>query len=232
MDEVPTTRKSARAAEHSGQAEHLLFPRNSLILSRGAGPTCSGRFGRPHLRSVVLLQVAWRDQFVRNRSSLSKPPAVGFPSNYLDPATIDLNALQAFHIRALNPTAKEPMVQQWSAGVQRQTGAWLAEVDYVGTKSTHLDVIYDYNQPTIANGVSSGVAPYANFGQVEYTTPIGFGNYNGLQACLIRQMTKGLSVRAAYTYSRSLDNAPEELETNSGDPPFLGFWPSLDEREK
>lgn len=35
------------------------------------------------------------------------------------------------------------MVQQWSAGVQRQTGAWLAEVDYVGTKSTHLDVIYD-----------------------------------------------------------------------------------------
>ncbi|MGA2729295.1 MAG: hypothetical protein ABSE96_15920 [Terracidiphilus sp.] len=176
--------------------------------------------------------MAWRDQFVRNRSSLSKPPAVGFPSNYLDPATIDLNALQAFHIRALNPTAKEPMVQQWSASVQRQTGACLAEVDYVGTKFTHLDVIYDYNQPTIANGVSSGVAPYANFGQVEYTTPIGFGNYNGLQACLIRQMTKGLSVRAAYTYSRSLDNAPEELETNSGDPPFLGFWPSLDEREK
>jgi hypothetical protein len=26
-------------------------------------------------------------------------------------------------------------------------------------------------------------------------------------------------VRAAYTYSRSLDNSPEELESNSGDPP-------------
>jgi len=89
----------------------------------------------------------------------------------------------------------------------------------VGTKSTHLDVIYDYNQPIISGGVSTGVQPYTNFGQVEYTTPYGFGNYNGLQASLVRQMVNGLSVRAAYTYSRSLDNTPEELESNSGDPP-------------
>jgi hypothetical protein len=32
-------------------------------------------------------------------------------------------------------------------------------------------------------------------------------------------MHNGLSVRAAYTYSHSLDNTPEELETNSGDAP-------------
>src|SRR5215469_14553373 len=32
-------------------------------------------------------------------------------------------------------------------------------------------------------------------------------------------MTNGLSVRGAYTYSRSLDNSPQELESNSGDPP-------------
>ena len=30
-------------------------------------------------------------------------PSVGFPSNFLDPSTINLNALQAFHIRAVNP---------------------------------------------------------------------------------------------------------------------------------
>ena len=79
----------------------------------------------------------------------------------------------------------------------------------------------------ISGGISTQVQPYSNFGQVEYTSPIGFGNYNGLQGSLTRQMTNGLSLRAAYTYSRSLDNTPQELESNSGDPPDgrnYGAW--------
>ena len=183
-------------------------------------------------------QLALNPPFLINKTQASTTtsvitPEVGFPSNYLDPTTIDFNNLQAFHIRALNPAAKEPMVQQWSGGFQHQIGKWQAEADYVGTKSTHLDVIYDYNQPVVqaskvvfvpdpknpSSGKTVPEIPYLNFGQVEYTTPIGYGNYNGLQASLTRQMSKGISFRAAYTYSRSLDNSPEELESNSGDPP-------------
>jgi len=170
-------------------------------------------------------QLALNPPFLVNKTPSSNTvpvlqPEVGFPTNFLDPTTINFNSLQNFHIRALNPTAKEPMVQQWSFGVQRELGSkWLAEVDYVGTKSTHLDVIYDYNQPIISGGVSTKVVPYPDFGQVEYTSPIGFGNYNGLQASLSRNMSNGLSLHAAYTYSHSLDNTPEEEETNSGDPP-------------
>ena len=147
-------------------------------------------------------------------------PAVGFSSNFLDPSTINFNALQAFHIRASATHDPTPNIQQWSLGFQREIGsAWAAQVDYVGTKSTHLDVLSNYNQPIIAGNVSTGVIPYPNFGQVEFTSPIGFGNYNGLQASLTRRFTNGLSVRAAFTHSRSLDNTPEELETNSGDAP-------------
>ena len=98
-------------------------------------------------------------------------------------------------------------------------GKWLGEVDYVGTKSTHNNLIYDYNQPLIVNNAVTTTVPYTNFGQVEYTTPIGHGNYNGLQASLTHAMSNGLSVHAAYTYSRSLDNTPEELENNPGGPP-------------
>jgi len=155
----------------------------------------------------------------------------GFPSNYLDPSTIDLNNLTAFHIRSLNPNDPTPYVQQWSLGIQRAIGnSWTAEVDYVGTKSTHLDLIRNYNQPMISGntvesttdpntGKTIPVIPYSNFGLIEYTDPIGYGNYNGLQASLKRRFQNGLSVQAAYTYSHSLDNAPEELETNSGDAP-------------
>ncbi|HEX4021510.1 MAG TPA: carboxypeptidase regulatory-like domain-containing protein [Acidobacteriaceae bacterium] len=147
-------------------------------------------------------------------------PAIGFPSNFLDPSAINFNNLTAFHIRSVPVNDPDPSVQQWSLGVQREFGsAWVAEVDYVGTKSTHLDVIRNYNQPLIENNVSTGTVPYTNFGQIEWTSPIGHGNYNGLQASLTRRFSNGWNLRAAFTHSRSLDNTPEELESNSGDAP-------------
>jgi hypothetical protein len=155
-------------------------------------------------------------------------PETGFPANFLDPTTIDFGNLTSFHIRAVDQKDPTPMIQQWSLGFQRQLGSsWLAEVNYVGTRSTHLDTLSDFNQPLIANNVSTNVVPYANFGYVEYTNPIGVGKYNGLEATLSRRFTNGLSVRLAYTYSRSLDNTPEELESNSGGPPNgrnYGAW--------
>jgi hypothetical protein len=111
-------------------------------------------------------------------------------------------------------------VQQWSLGLQREfADHWTAELDYVGTKSTHLDLIYDYNQPFVVSNISTGKIPYPNFGYIEYTTPVGYGNYNGLQGSVARKATRGLSLRASFTYSRSLDDTPEELETSSGGAP-------------
>jgi hypothetical protein len=158
-------------------------------------------------------------QLVSNTTPVLQP-SVGFPANFLDPTTVNFSNLTAYHIRSVPVSDPEPYVQQWSFGVQRQIGQpWVAEVDYVGTKSTHLDVIRNYNQPFISGGVSTGVVPYPNFGQIEWTSPIGYGNYEGLQASLTRHITNGLEVRAAFTHSRSLDNTPEELESNSGDAP-------------
>jgi len=170
-------------------------------------------------------ELALNPPFLINKQLVSNTtpvltPSVGFPTNFLDPSTVDFTNLTAYHIRSAPTSDPEPYVQQWSAGIQRQFGQnWAAEVDYVGTKSTHLDVIRDYNQPIISGGVSTGVVPYTNFGQIEWTSPIGYGNYNGLQASLTRHMATGLEVRAAFTHSRSLDNTPEELESNSGDAP-------------
>ena len=170
-------------------------------------------------------QLALNPPFLINKTLASNTapvikPEVGFPANFLDPTTIDFGNLTSFHIRAMNQDDPTPMIQQWSFGVQRQIGnSWLAEVNYVGTRSTHLDVLSDFNQPTIVGNVSTGVAPYSNFGYVEYTSPLGAGKYNGLEATLSRRFSNGLSMRLAYTYSRSLDNTPEELESNSGAAP-------------
>ncbi|MGA8528932.1 MAG: TonB-dependent receptor [Acidobacteriaceae bacterium] len=170
-------------------------------------------------------ELALNPPFLINKQLVSNTapvlsPSTGFPSNFLDPSTVDFSNLTAYHIRSVPLSDPDPYVQQWSFGVQRQVGQnWVGEVDYVGTKSTHLDVIRDYNQPLISGGVSTGVVPYPNYGQIEWTSPIGYGNYNGLQASLTHHMAKGLEIRAAFTHSRSLDNTPEELESNSGDAP-------------
>lgn len=173
-------------------------------------------------------QLALNPPFLINKSpavaSNSTTPAlvaqVGFPSNFLDPATLNLSQLQAYHLRTMNPHAPTPNIQQWSLGFQRELpGNFTAEVNYVGTKSTHLDVLSDLNQPSIARPGSPSKVPYTNFGYIEYTNSIGYGNYNGLESSIARRFSSGLSLRGAYTYSQSLDNTPQELESNSGAPP-------------
>lgn len=130
----------------------------------------------------------------------------GFPANFLNPA--DLN-LQNAHIRAANPNMPNAMVQQWSFGIQRELPSnFFVELNYVGTHSTHLQELSDLNMPV------NGVLPYPNFGYIEYNNAIANGHYNGLEASLTHRFSKGLQFRLAYTWSRSIDDAPEELVGN------------------
>jgi len=93
-------------------------------------------------------------------------------------------------------------------------------------------VLDDLNQPTFSNDITTNVSPFPNFGYIEYQNSIGFGNYNGLEATGARRFSNGFSLRAAYTYSHSLDNAPQELENNSGAPPdgrnYTGWYSRSD----
>jgi hypothetical protein len=143
----------------------------------------------------------------------------GFPANSLDPNQPGL--LGRVRVRAVDPATPTPYVQQWSLGVQREL-PWslLGEVDYVGTHSSHLNVLADFNQPFFnPDGSSTGVKPFSGFGYIEYQRSVGFGKYNGIEATLERRFRQGFSLRFAYTYSRSIDNTPQELENNSGASP-------------
>ncbi|MCV4698222.1 hypothetical protein OFB92_34440, partial [Escherichia coli] len=55
--------------------------------------------------------------------------STGFAADTLSPANVDVRRVQ---LRAANPDASTPYMQQWSLGVQRQFGRdWLAEISYV-----------------------------------------------------------------------------------------------------
>lgn len=132
----------------------------------------------------------------------------GFPATWLNPADINY---QLTHIRTVDPRTKTPYVQEWSFGVQRKLPAqFVLAVDYVGTKSTYLNTLSDLNEPV------NGVVPYPNFGELEYQRALGNGSYNAMQVALTRRFAGGFSMNVNYTWSRSIDDAPEELETSSG----------------
>ena len=68
--------------------------------------------------------------------------------------------------------------------------------------------ILDLNMPV------NGVLSYPNFGYIEYNNAVANGHYNGLEASLTRRFSHGLQFRLAWTWSRSIDDAPEELVGN------------------
>jgi hypothetical protein len=157
--------------------------------------------------------------FTSNTTTPAATFTTGFPSNTLDPATVQLAQVQ---LRAANPNASTSYIQQYSIGFQRElAGDWLAEVAYVGSKGTHLFTLRDLNQPLPGqtNLPRAQRFPFPAFGLVEYRDDNGISNYNSMEATLDKRFRRGYTIRAAYTFSKSLDNSFEHL-TSGGSNSF------------
>ena len=160
--------------------------------------------------------------FINNNISLAStaltpvfPLDSGFPTTFLNPADINYKFL---HIRTTNPDDPRPYVQQWSFGFQRElTHNLFLEADYVGSKGSHLLTLSDLNQfenngqQVLLNANKQPILPYPNFGLLEYSQNDGNSSYNGLDLTVERRFTAGLSMRLAYTWSKSIDDTAEEL---------------------
>jgi outer membrane receptor protein involved in Fe transport len=128
----------------------------------------------------------------------------------LDPSAVNLTAVR---VRAVNPEAQNPSVDQWNLGIQRLL-PWnmVVTVDYVGTKGTHLSILRNLNQQRFnADGTGSGVIPYPALGPIEYRDNVGNSSYHGGELTVEKRFSQGLSFHAAYTYSKSIDQAQEHL---------------------
>jgi len=117
------------------------------------------------------------------------------------------------------------LVQEWTLDVQRQLGSsWLFDLGYVGTRGTHLVSETDPNQPVnlssfpnpsaadqqaILAACSTGACPrpYPYLSGFSYTQSAGSSIYHALQFKAERRFSRGLSLLASYTYSKSMDDA-------------------------
>ncbi|MDQ6699964.1 MAG: carboxypeptidase regulatory-like domain-containing protein, partial [Acidobacteriota bacterium] len=101
-----------------------------------------------------------------------------------------------------------PYIQQWNLSVQKELpGATLLEVNYVGSRGTHLWGAYQANEPLPGPGSVNDRRPYAQFSRapINRIAPWVKSTYQGTSTRLEKRFSKGVGFLAAFTFGRSLD---------------------------
>ena len=124
-----------------------------------------------------------------------------------------------------DPDFKESTVQHYDFDLQYQRKTYVFSIAYAGAKGTHLAIGRSNNQPLLAspsdpvNGLTTNsVANAAERVPFVGLTPLVYrlessGNsiYNSVQATLKKDMSHGVQFLAAYTFSKSIDDAGDSL---------------------
>jgi hypothetical protein len=150
-------------------------------------------------------------------------------------------------ISTVSPYFRPAIVQQFGLNFQVEVAKdWLLEVGYVGARGTHLLTSRSLNQALFASpedpirGVTTNTV--ANIGlrvPVEGVPPDGLALvesegsswYNGLEASLTKRFSKGLQLLASYTFSKTLDSDPSDVNGSSaGNSLTLGNQNSVAQR--
>jgi hypothetical protein len=124
-----------------------------------------------------------------------------------------------------DPDFKESTVQQYDFDLQYQHKSYVFSIAYAGAKGTHLALGRSNNQPLLAspsspvnglttNSVANAVERVPFVGLAPFVPRLessGNSSYNSLQATLKKDLSHGLQFLAAYTFSKSIDDAGDSL---------------------
>ncbi|HEX7997522.1 MAG TPA: carboxypeptidase regulatory-like domain-containing protein [Pyrinomonadaceae bacterium] len=125
------------------------------------------------------------------------------------PTTPTINPLAT--VNTVDPNLVNPMTYVWNLGIQRELpGRNILDLAYVGSRGTHL-FINEQANPGINN-----VRVNPARGGITVRTNGGDSNYHSLQARLERGFSNGFLYRAAYTFSKAIDNTNSEVFATTG----------------
>jgi hypothetical protein len=198
----------------------------SVVLTGGANGAASMQNPFPDLPPASTFP-----NFVGNM--LAGPPFTG--DRFLRTATIT------------DPDFKESIVQHFGIDLQYQHKSYVFSIAYAGAKGTHLALGRGENQPLLAsssspvNGLTTNSVanatervPFVGLSPLEFRLESsGNSIYNSLQATLKKDITHGFQFLAAYTFSKSIDDAGDSLGAAIGGGfgiPILGQFVYNDQR--
>jgi len=125
------------------------------------------------------------------------------PSNYVFPkptAAYGFDASKSFVI---------PLIYNWNLTVERQLAtSWLLRAAYVGSHGSHLAEYIQLNPAVPGSGPLNARRIFQPFGLIGVFEQDVNSSYNALQASLEKRLSRGFTILANYTYSKSLDDQP------------------------
>jgi hypothetical protein len=137
------------------------------------------------------------------------------PSSCLEGASPVVNVFRE------NPYLPTPRLYQWNLGAERELWKNAGfELQYLGSRSIHLDRSYYENQPTPGPGSIQSRRPNQLWGQIRTIQNDEIASYNGLTAVFRQRMSHGVQVLASYTWSHDLDITSD---SNDGGNPVNAF---------
>jgi hypothetical protein len=157
--------------------------------------------------------------------------AVGF-----DDVTPSTNGGPGTLYRIFAPNLRPQLTKQWNVFVERKlTDTISAQLGYVGSRSSHMVVPFDFNQPEPDPGPVETWRPLAERRplhalnpdldtQTSGTNSIGVGAYDALQASVRQRPTEGLEFLASYTYGKALSDNIGYYGVGWGQTAVQGFY--------
>jgi hypothetical protein len=133
-------------------------------------------------------------------------------SGLLNSVTAILNPLNT--VDSISSNLLNPVTLQWNLNIQRELpGNFIFSAAYVGTRGEHLYVNQQFN-PGLNNVNNTRLIPAQ--GSIIVRTNGGDSIYHSGQFSLERRLTHGLLLRAAYTYSKLIDDGSEVFTITGG----------------
>jgi hypothetical protein len=138
--------------------------------------------------------------------------------------------------RIFSPELRPQLTKQWNLFVERKLSDSLSgQIGYVGSRSSHMVVPFDFNQPEPDPGPVETWRPLAERRplhalnpdldtQTSGTNSIGVGKYDALQASVRQRPTDGLEFLASYTYGKALSDNVGYYGVGWGQTAVQGFY--------
>ncbi|MGH9675018.1 MAG: TonB-dependent receptor domain-containing protein [Bryobacteraceae bacterium] len=204
---------------------YALTPDQKMVLRAGYGMYYAPAW------TNVLGQLQIYQPFIRIIDLVAPPstadPWAGYPGGRPHPYDRSQGAVFDKEIAgfAFGPNFREPMMQQWNLGIQREFARnLLATISYVGTRGTRIPYLRDINpaayipsRSTVAN-TNERRPLFPDFARFSLAESAVNSSYHSLQASLDRRFSGGLTILASYTFSKALTDLNGVLTNDGGVP--------------
>jgi Carboxypeptidase regulatory-like domain/TonB dependent receptor-like, beta-barrel len=175
------------------------FNNNRTVVRAGYGIFYVLQRGNPAVSTPIINLPFILDEFKNNSTPV---PAFTTASLFDAPFVFGTALINTFDTKL-----RSPYQQEWNLAVQHELLPSLAlDVAYVGSKGTRLERTLPFNFAPPGSGPLQNRRPFPRFSGGGYYQNSGSSIYHSMQVKLEKRYTAGLSMLAAYTWAKLIDD--------------------------